>query len=597
MGKAEMMEMPEAPLHAEDDRLRIALLVDDFGQPNWVCKIIDEINQSKTAKIVLVIRRCQRTPRLPSLFRNILARRRHLMWLLYQKVDRLLFSSTPSALETSDISPLVATCRKCSIEFNEDHANHRGEDIVGQEINSSNLDVVLCLGMTIQEGRLPIKARYGTWFYQAGDNMRCRGEPPCFWETFHDNRTTSIRLEALDVESGKTKTLDQCWRGVDCISVTRNLNELYWGLPGMTSRILKQVHSQGLPALEDRSQGTGYQPYSGPHYEAPSNRKMVSFLGRLAGRMASRRLISLLYERQWCLAYKMELSHSNAGSFYDMKCLIPPADRCWADPFPIELKGAYFVFFEEYLYQHRKGHISVIEMDAQGVWKGPVKVLEKPYHLSYPFVFRWDDAYYMIPETQGAESIELYKCREFPGTWELERILIRGVSAVDTTLLQHGGNWWMFTSIKDREEPNNTSKLCLFVADCPLGPWHAHTKNPIMSDARCGRSGGRPFSVDGGLYRPAQDCSQRYGGAISIRRITRLDCSDYREEETGRIEPAWWNNLLGVHTYNQAGHLTMVDFLRLKNKFQWTRREREALRLARPEQPRASFSGELSDGK
>ncbi len=37
-----------------------------------------------------------------------------------------------------------------------------------------------------------------------------------------------------------------------------------------------------------------------------------------------------------------------------------------------------------------KGHISVIRMDEQGVYSEPVKVLERPYHLSYPFVFEWE---------------------------------------------------------------------------------------------------------------------------------------------------------------------------------------------------------------
>lgn len=588
-----MVETPEAQLYADDETLRIALLVDDFVQPNWVCKIIEEINQSKTAKIGLVILGRPGTSRLPAASGNIVNRRRHLTWLLYQKVDRLLFNSTPSALETSDISPLVATCRKCSIDFNEDHANNRSEDKFEQEINSSKLDVVLCFGIAVQQARLTIKTRYGIWFYEAGDNIKYRGEPSCFWETFDNNPTVSIRLEALDVESGQTKTLDQCWRGTDPISVTRSQNELYWGVAGMTGKVLNQLHSQGLSALQKRSRDNRCETCSEPRDEPPTNRELVPFLGRLAWRMAGRQATNRLYEGQWCLAYETELSPSDAGPVYDMKCLIPPGDRFWADPFPIEEKGAYFVFIEEYLFRSGKAHISVIEMDNQGAWKDPVKVLEKPYHLSYPFVFKWDGAYYMIPETQAAESIQLYKCMEFPRRWELERVLIQGVCAVDTTLLRHDGKWWMFTSIKNREEINNTSNLCLFFADGPLGPWHPHIKNSIVSDARSGRSGGCLFSMDGELYRPAQDCSQSYGGAMSIRRITRLDCSEYREEETGRLEPARGTNLLGVHTYNQAGNLTVVDFLRLKSKLQWTR-DREVLRFARPERPRAFLSGEVS---
>lgn len=563
--------MPQASLHDDKSRLRIALLIDDFVQPKWVCKIIDDIRQSKTAEIVLVIYRQRRTARSYKWFRKIWANRQILMWVFYQKLDRLLFHPTPCASDPAEMAPLVATCPKCSVTFDEDQAGNCVQNIVPNEINSYNLDVVLRFGAPLAADELPAKARYGTWLHQWGDNITCRGEPPCFWETFHNDQTTSVRLEMLHVESRQTKTLDQCWCGVDSISVTRNSNELCWSSVGMVRRKLNDLHSQGPWALEEGSSRVGYQPYSGPLYRPPTNGKMLSFLTKLAWRMALRRLTSLFYHRQWCLAYKTEVSSGNAEQFYNMNCLIPPRDRFWADPFPVELNGAYFIFIEEYVYQCHKGHISVIEMDPLGKWKPPVKILERPYHLSYPFVFLWNDEYYMIPETQGAESIELYKCLEFPWSWKLDRVLIQGVSAVDTTLYHYGGKWWMFTSIKNKEEPHNWNKLCLFFADCPVGPWHEHKKNPIISDARCARPAGRLFFHNGNVYRPAQDCSRRYGGAISIRRITRLDCAGYSEEETGRLEPCWSDHLRGIHTYNQAGRLITVDFLKMKSKFRVAR--------------------------
>ena len=40
-------------------------------------------------------------------------------------------------------------------------------------------------------------------------------------------------------------------------------------------------------------------------------------------------------------------------------------------------------------------------------------VLEKDYHLSYPFLFEDNDELFMIPETATNKTIELYKCEEF----------------------------------------------------------------------------------------------------------------------------------------------------------------------------------------
>ena len=42
---------------------------------------------------------------------------------------------------------------------------------------------------------------------------------------------------------------------------------------------------------------------------------------------------------------------------------------------------------EEYVYKTGKAHISVIEIEQNGDYKKPQIVLEKEYHLSYPFVF------------------------------------------------------------------------------------------------------------------------------------------------------------------------------------------------------------------
>ena len=47
------------------------------------------------------------------------------------------------------------------------------------------------------------------------------------------------------------------------------------------------------------------------------------------------------------------------------------------------------------------------------------------------------DELYMIPETAGNRTIELYKCVEFPMHWELSQVLMKDVYAVDPTILKH----------------------------------------------------------------------------------------------------------------------------------------------------------------
>ena len=246
------------------------------------------------------------------------------------------------------------------------------------------------------------------------------------------------------------------------------------------------------------------------------------------------------------------------GTVPDVAYLEPPRDRFWADPFPLQRGDNYYIFFEEFLYDKRKAHISVMEMDASGECGEPQKILELDHHLSYPFIFAWNGETFMIPESKQAKCVSLYRCVSFPHRWELDRVLLDNVQAVDSTVHEYGGLWWLFCNIGGTHFPSN-DELHLFWAPSPLGPWHAHTRNPVKTDVKSARPAGKLIQKNGSLYRPAQDCSVRMGGAISVNRILRLSEEEYEEVEVSRIEPTWRKGLLGVHTVNQAGRLTLLD--------------------------------------
>ncbi len=293
---------------------------------------------------------------------------------------------------------------------------------------------------------------------------------------------------------------------------------------------------------------------------------MLPLLTKVIWRMATHKLRQFFFREQWCLAYRIESSGLPADHFYNFEYMIPPGDRFWADPFPLAHGTKHLVFLEEFMSKTWKGHISVIEIDENGRWSPPYKVLERDYHLSYPFVFQWRDGYYMIPESHRNRSIELYRCTKFPDRWELDRVLMEDVIAVDTTLYEDNGIWWMFVNLANEgESPND--ELHLFFADSPLGPWHAHRRNPIRSDVRCARPAGWLFRHNGHLYRPAQDCSRRYGYGISLNKVNELDSSNYSEDVVAGIEPAWRSDIHGVHTFGHAGQLTIIDCLKYGARF------------------------------
>ena len=201
------------------------------------------------------------------------------------------------------------------------------------------------------------------------------------------------------------------------------------------------------------------------------------------------------------------------GSAFEFKRIVPPRDRCWADP-----------------------------------------------HVVYPFVFEWQGDYYMIPEPSANKTVEVYRCLEIPTRWAFCGTLMENVTAVDTTLYCDGQKWWLFTNIRERPGASLGDELFLFYADTPLTKhWTAHPENPVVSDVRRSPPAGRLFEHRGQLYRPSRDSSRGDGYAVKINRVVTLSEMEYREEEVSSIEPNWANDIRGVGMLSHAHRLTVVD--------------------------------------
>ena len=328
-------------------------------------------------------------------------------------------------------------------------------------------------------------------------------------------------------------------------------------------RKLKEL-ADGVP-IAPPAEKQVYQPYSNRLYRMPTNREMLPRLSRLGAKYVASKFQAAMYTDQWALAYRFRSGPCDSNNtLYRFKNLIPPKDRFWADPFAVQAGEHYYVFLEEYPYEFAKGHISVIELDRKGVVSGPRKVLERDYHLSYPFVFEWKGSYWMIPESAANKTVELYRAKSFPFVWQLEKVLMTDVRAKDATLAEIDGTWWMFVSISEHSIPD---ELSLFSAPSPLGPWTPHRRNPVKSDVRGSRPAGALFEWNGEVYRPAQDSSGRYGYAISINRIAQLDHDRFSEEQVSNIFPNWSDDLVATHTISIAGDLTVVDCLRKRSRW------------------------------
>lgn len=279
---------------------------------------------------------------------------------------------------------------------------------------------------------------------------------------------------------------------------------------------------------------------------------------KLIARLILRACQKAFYCEQWGLM--LDLNEDSSTSFSSFRKVVPPNDRSWADPHVVEADGHYYIFVEEYVSRKRKGHISVIELDGHGGLKGPVPVLERDYHLSYPFVFEWEGRYYMVPESAENETIDLYECSKFPGEWKFKMTLMENVNAVDTTLLYHQNRWWLFTGIARHKDTLPLAELHLFFSSELLtGQWCPHPLNPIVADEARGRPAGRVIARHGKIFRPSQDCTKMYGYGFDLNEVLLVSETDYLEEEAVSVRPDWDRSVIATHTYAREGHLTVID--------------------------------------
>ena len=201
-----------------------------------------------------------------------------------------------------------------------------------------------------------------------------------------------------------------------------------------------------------------------------------------------------------------------------------------ADPFMCRVGGAWYMFFEIVNQLSWRGEIAFATSADGYSWRYGGRVLQEPFHMSYPHVFQWQDDFYMIPETGAVKSVRLYRAEQFPDRWEYLATILDGGRFVDNSIFRYRDRWWLFTEAgAEHMKPS----LRLYVAPDLVGPWAEHPDSPV-ADHRLDicRPAGRVVEVDNAPMRLAQSVSLDVTVRREIRalRITELSDQCYREE-------------------------------------------------------------------
>lgn len=236
-----------------------------------------------------------------------------------------------------------------------------------------------------------------------------------------------------------------------------------------------------------------------------------------------------------------------------------PFEGFLADPFGLARPGGVpIILAEAFRWEERRGYIAAIEQCRDGTLSVMPTSLTFDTHLSHPQIIEHSGEIYCIPESSAQGCVQLFRAVEFPWRWTLDRVLLEGFAGADTTVIRYQERWWMFTC---NHAEQDEAKLFIFHSAELQGPWTPHELNPVKCDLRSSRPAGTPFiGEDAALYRPAQDCSRVYGGAVVINRVTRLTPDGFAEEIAAHLQPDPAGPCPdGLHTVSAAGGLTLVD--------------------------------------
>jgi len=448
-----------------------------------------------------------------------------------------------------------------AIETTPQKNNHHSfpNETDAQNIKKYKLDILIKFGLEHVQIEASDLAKYGIWYYYHGDDRIMRGGPPGFWEVAENWPETSSALIATGGKFKSNRVLFRSHFVTYPLSPARHRSYYFWATAPFLARQINLLQQLGEEEYCQETNKFNAAPLPKvKRYEAPSNSLAVKAIARIIIRLIKEFFGRILYMNQWFLLFSLKKDEAN--NFSEFKKIMPSKGIFWADPHVIQVDDKFYIFIEEFLQKKNKGHISVIELDKQGHWKAPVKILEKDYHLSYPHVFEWNHKFYMVPESRANKTIDLYECAEFPYKWNFKQCLMENISAVDTTLIHSSNKWWLFTAMAENEAAAPNVELFLFYTDDLFsGAWKAHPQNPIVSDVKSARSAGSLFMKDGKLFRPSQDCSKGYGHGIDLNEVEILTETEYRERKTLSIRPDWDKSIEAAHTYASCGNLTMID--------------------------------------
>lgn len=235
---------------------------------------------------------------------------------------------------------------------------------------------------------------------------------------------------------------------------------------------------------------------------------------------------------RWFIAIKEK--SENLFDLSGLQVIESPPNTYWADPFLASHEGKDYCFFEEYDYA--KGRLAVAEIEKHDsclFFTNPRVILDEAEHCSFPSVIKIHGEWYMTPERVLAGELLVYRAVQFPDVWTVHSRV--AVGRYDDPIMRKNGEYYEVWATDD-------NKLRVFRTK-DFGRWDV-----VRTEDKPYQRGAGHFIGD---LRPTQDSVPIYGRAVKF-----LDPEGRIKHQ---IEPDWYPDLTGTHTFNVSERFVVID--------------------------------------
>lgn len=296
----------------------------------------------------------------------------------------------------------------------------------------------------------------------------------------------------------------------------------------------------------------------------------ILFLDRVGGTFLKKGMKDVKTEKCWKILIHIKeepkdsffISNSKIGNgFIELRL----KKRYWAaDPFLFKKGEITYLFYE--LFDRFKARGGVAYSIIEGTYiTEPKVIIREKYHLSFPYVFEYDSNIYMIPETCGNKTIQLFKAVNFPESWEKVQIIKADCDCVDSILIETiGKKRYLLTSLLNAGNPCNVSNV-IYEIDKNFSA----LDEKILKTGRYGNRNAGKIIVDGNnnLFRVGQNCVDYYGQGLVFYRVVSVD--PYIEQEIFSFDSQKFRECFGnigyqvegIHTYDFNDEYEATDLL------------------------------------